>query len=86
MHQSSSFLGEKSHQEVAGVTVVQQLAEEVEVGHERRLEDDGHVGRVEQLDRVRPLLSAVLLVLHLRDFDRSTNRKRGGGGKTKSFR
>lgn len=60
------FSGGNSHEEVASVTVVQQLAQEVKVGHERRLEDDGHVGRVEQLDGVRPLLSPVLLVLHLR--------------------
>lgn len=65
MEQIQIIFRENSHQKVAGVTVVQQLAEEVKVGHERRLKDDGHVGRVEQLDRVRPLLSAVLLVLHL---------------------
>lgn len=44
---------------------MQQLAEEVKVRHERGLEDDGHVRRVEQLDRVGSLLSAVLLVLDL---------------------
>ena len=46
---------------------MEELAEEVEVGHERSLEDDGHVRGVEQLDRVRPLLSAVLLILDLEE-------------------
>ena len=54
-----------THQEVPSVAVVQELAEEVEVRHESSLEDNGHVGRVEQLDRVGPLLPPVLLILHL---------------------
>lgn len=55
----------ETHQQVARVAVVQELAKEVEVGHKRRLKDDGHVGRVEQLDRVGTLLAPVLLVLDL---------------------
>jgi hypothetical protein len=44
---------------VAHIPLVEELREEVEVGHEGGLQDDGHVRRVEQLDRVRPLLPAV---------------------------
>mmetsp|Transcript_39306 Transcript_39306/g.83737 ORF Transcript_39306/g.83737 Transcript_39306/m.83737 type:complete len:223 (+) Transcript_39306:158-826(+) len=43
---------------------IEQLREEVEVGHERRLQDDRDVRSVEELDRVRALLPAHLLILH----------------------
>ena len=35
------------------------LRDDVEVGDERRLQDDGDVGRVEQLDGVAAVLAAV---------------------------
>mmetsp|Transcript_59204 Transcript_59204/g.125848 ORF Transcript_59204/g.125848 Transcript_59204/m.125848 type:complete len:316 (+) Transcript_59204:729-1676(+) len=56
-------LAEDAHEYVGGGAVVQELADEVEVGHERGLQDDGHVGGVEELDGVGSLLAAVLLVL-----------------------
>ena len=52
-----------THQNVGGGTVVQQLTDKVEIGNKGRLQNDGHVGSVEQFDGVGPLLSAVLLVL-----------------------
>lgn len=54
-----------TYQKVSTVAVVQELAEEVKVRHERRLKDNRHVGGVEQLDGVGTLLPAVLLVFHL---------------------
>jgi len=54
---------EKTDEEVARVTLVEKLGEEVDVRHESGLEDDGDVGGVEELDGVRALLAAVLLVL-----------------------
>ena len=45
-------------EQVAAVALVEQLADEVQVGHQRGLQDDGHVGGVEQLDGVRVLLPA----------------------------
>mmetsp|Transcript_17052 Transcript_17052/g.29342 ORF Transcript_17052/g.29342 Transcript_17052/m.29342 type:complete len:323 (-) Transcript_17052:390-1358(-) len=56
-------LAQNAHEDVGGCAVVQELTHEVEVGHQGRLQDDGHVGGVEQLDGVCSLLSAVLLVL-----------------------
>mmetsp|Transcript_57425 Transcript_57425/g.128203 ORF Transcript_57425/g.128203 Transcript_57425/m.128203 type:complete len:393 (-) Transcript_57425:510-1688(-) len=50
-------------EEVVGVALVEQLREEVEVGDERRLQDDWHVGRVEELDRVGALHAALRAVL-----------------------
>mmetsp|Transcript_12501 Transcript_12501/g.40927 ORF Transcript_12501/g.40927 Transcript_12501/m.40927 type:complete len:317 (-) Transcript_12501:796-1746(-) len=55
-------LADEADEEDAGIPVVEELGEEVEVGDEGRLEDDGHVRRVEELDGVRSLLAAVLLV------------------------
>mmetsp|Transcript_81 Transcript_81/g.192 ORF Transcript_81/g.192 Transcript_81/m.192 type:complete len:411 (-) Transcript_81:116-1348(-) len=52
-----------AHQDVGGCAVVEELGDEVEVGDQGGLEDDGHVGGVEELDGVGALLSAVLLVL-----------------------
>ena len=45
------------------VPVVEQLRKEVEVADEGRLQDDGHVGGVEQLDGVLALLPAELGIL-----------------------
>mmetsp|Transcript_44817 Transcript_44817/g.142710 ORF Transcript_44817/g.142710 Transcript_44817/m.142710 type:complete len:313 (-) Transcript_44817:240-1178(-) len=52
---------EELHEEVAAVALVEELGDEVEVRHEGGLEDDGHVGRVEQLDGVRLLHAAAAL-------------------------
>ena len=51
-------------QEVASVAFVQQLGDEVEVGHQRGLQDDGHVRRVEELDGVSLLHAAAALGRH----------------------
>ena len=56
-------LAQNAHEDVRRGAVVQELADEVEVRHERGLQDDGHVARVKELDGVGPLLAAVLLVL-----------------------
>ena len=55
---------QETHEDVAAVAVVQQLGEEVEVAHEGGLEDDGHVGGVEQLDGVLALLPTMIRVLN----------------------
>lgn len=52
---------QKSHNEELGETLVEQLGDEVEVGNEGRLQDDGHVGGVEQLDGVVHTLPTVPL-------------------------
>ncbi len=52
------------HDEVAAIALVEQLRDEVQVGDEGRLKNDGHVGRVEQLDGVGALLAACFLVPH----------------------
>lgn len=52
-------LAEEVDEEVVGVTFVEELREEIQVGHKRGLQDDGHVGSVEELDRVRALHSAL---------------------------
>mmetsp|Transcript_72030 Transcript_72030/g.201041 ORF Transcript_72030/g.201041 Transcript_72030/m.201041 type:complete len:317 (-) Transcript_72030:255-1205(-) len=57
-------LAEQVDQHVRLEAPVQQLREEVQIRHERRLQDDGDVRGVEQLDRIGPLLAADLLVLH----------------------
>mmetsp|Transcript_1225 Transcript_1225/g.1865 ORF Transcript_1225/g.1865 Transcript_1225/m.1865 type:complete len:403 (+) Transcript_1225:421-1629(+) len=54
---------EQTYEDVCGCTVVEELGYEVQVGNEGSLEDDGHVGGVEELDGVSSCLSAVLLVL-----------------------
>ncbi len=55
---------EKLYDEVVAVPLVQQLRDEVQVGHQGGLQDDGHVGGVEQLDLVVLLHAATLLVTH----------------------
>ena len=51
---------QKSDRQVATKLLVQQLRDEVQVGHKCRLKDDGHVGCVEQLDWVRALCASPL--------------------------
>ena len=55
---------EQLHQDVASVPLVQQLADEVEVGDQGGLQDDGHVAGVEQLDGVAVGLTTRPLVAH----------------------
>ena len=50
--------------EVCAVALVQQLGDEVQVRDQGRLQDDGHVGGVEQLDGVLLLLPSPLLATH----------------------
>lgn len=54
-----------THQRAAGWPLLHQLADHVHVCHQRRLQDERHVGRVEQLDGEPPLLAPILLVLDL---------------------
>ena len=54
---------EQTDQEIPGITFVQKLRKEVEVGHERSLKDDRNVGCVKEFDWVRALLAAILVVL-----------------------
>lgn len=49
------------NQEVAAIALVEELGDEVEVGDKRALQDDGHVGGVEQLDGVVLLRATPLL-------------------------
>jgi hypothetical protein len=72
-------------EDVVRVTLVQKLGEEVQVGDESALEDDGDVVGVEQLDGVAGLLTTVLLVLD-REVDTKTlevndNKEDEDGGK-----
>ena len=53
-------LSKEIDEEVSLKLFVKDLREEVEVGDQRSLQDDGDVGRVEQLDGVR-----LLVALHL---------------------
>lgn len=46
----------KLHKEVGAIALVEQLRDEVQVGDEGGLQDDGHVARVEEFDGVRVLL------------------------------
>ena len=55
---------EELDQEVASVALVQQLGDEVEVGHQCGLQDDWHVRRVEELDGVGLLHAAAALGRH----------------------
>lgn len=55
----------KTYQYAAGGAVVDQLADHVEVRHQRRLQDKRHVGCVEQLNGEPPFLAPVLLGLDL---------------------
>ena len=50
-------LSEEVHEEVASELLGQDLREEVQVGDEGGLKDDGDVGGVEQLNGVRLLVS-----------------------------
>mmetsp|Transcript_34480 Transcript_34480/g.90737 ORF Transcript_34480/g.90737 Transcript_34480/m.90737 type:complete len:386 (+) Transcript_34480:534-1691(+) len=54
---------EPADEHVVRVALVEELREEVEVGDEGGLEDDGHVGGVEELDRVGALHAALRAVL-----------------------
>ena len=45
-------ISQQLDEEVTSVSFVQQLRDEVHVGNQSRLEDDWHVRRVEQFDRV----------------------------------
>jgi hypothetical protein len=51
-------------EEVGRESFVQELRDEVQVGNECGLQDDGDVAGVEQLDRVAATLTTLLLVLH----------------------
>lgn len=55
---------QEADEEVGGESLVQELRDEVQVGHEGRLQDDGDVAGVEQLDGVAATLTALFLVLH----------------------
>ena len=55
---------EQLDEDVTAVPLVQQLADEVEVGDEGGLQDDGHVAGVEQLDGVAVGLTTCPLVAH----------------------
>ena len=57
-------LAEEADEDVGGGAVVQQLGHEVQVADEGRLQDDGHVAGVEELDGVAALAATVLGVLH----------------------
>jgi hypothetical protein len=52
---------EQTDNEELWEALIQQLRDEVEVGNEGRLQDDGHVGGVEQLDGVVHTLASVSL-------------------------
>mmetsp|Transcript_7309 Transcript_7309/g.9886 ORF Transcript_7309/g.9886 Transcript_7309/m.9886 type:complete len:224 (-) Transcript_7309:826-1497(-) len=54
----------KLHKDVVAVTFEKQLRNEVEIGHQGRLQDDGHIRSVKQLDRVRSLLTTCALRSH----------------------
>mmetsp|Transcript_22696 Transcript_22696/g.63031 ORF Transcript_22696/g.63031 Transcript_22696/m.63031 type:complete len:261 (-) Transcript_22696:871-1653(-) len=57
--------GSQELDQLVGAKVLEeQLGDEVEVGNQSRLEDNGHVGGVEQLDGVRLLLAALALGAH----------------------
>ena len=57
-------LAQQLHQDVAAIALVEQLRDEVQVGDEGGLQDDGHVGGVEQLDGVVLLVAPPLLGAH----------------------
>ena len=52
---------QETDDEELGEALVEQLRDEVEVGHQRGLQDDGHVGGVEELDGVVDTLASVAL-------------------------
>ena len=51
------------NEEVTTISLVQELRDEVEVGNQRRLQDDRHVGCVEELDGIVRNVATVLLRL-----------------------
>ena len=55
---------EQAHEEEAAVALEEELGDEVEVGDEGGLQDDGHVGGVKELDRVGGLRPPPLLAAH----------------------
>lgn len=57
-------LAQELDKDVAAVALVEELGDEVEVGHQRALQDDGHVGGVEQLDGVVLLSPTPVLGTH----------------------
>ena len=71
-------------EEVSAVAAVEKLGEEVEVGHERGLEDDGDVGGVEELDGVQAGLATGLLghdlKLHLETLEVDDHDEHEDGG------
>mmetsp|Transcript_17262 Transcript_17262/g.50153 ORF Transcript_17262/g.50153 Transcript_17262/m.50153 type:complete len:262 (-) Transcript_17262:361-1146(-) len=56
-------LAQESDEDVGRSAVVQETGDKVQVGHQRGLKNNGHVGGVEQFDGVGALLSAVFLIL-----------------------
>mmetsp|Transcript_14743 Transcript_14743/g.29865 ORF Transcript_14743/g.29865 Transcript_14743/m.29865 type:complete len:304 (+) Transcript_14743:600-1511(+) len=62
---------EKFNENVLRVSLVEQLREEVKVGHQSSLEDDRDVGGVEEFDRVRSGVSTVTFVFD-REIDTET--------------
>lgn len=48
---------EKTYKEVALEFLIKDLGEEIEIGNECSLEDDGNVRSIEQLDRIRLLVT-----------------------------
>lgn len=50
--------------EVGTEALVEELGDEIQVGHQGRLQDDGHIAGVEQLDGVRALCPSALLASH----------------------
>ena len=57
-------LSEQLDEEVSSETFVEHLGEEIEVGHQGGLKDDGDVRGVEQFDGVGSVMSANFGVLH----------------------
>jgi len=54
---------EELNEEITTVSLVQELRDEIEVRHQRRLQDDRHVGGVEELDGIVLHVTTVLLRL-----------------------
>ena len=57
-------LAQQADDEVSTKALVQELGDEVQVGDEGRLQDDGHIACVEELDGVRALSPPSLLASH----------------------
>eukprot|EP00968_Pinguiococcus_pyrenoidosus_P003040 scaffold180_cov311-Pinguiococcus_pyrenoidosus.AAC.22 len=75
---------QQAHEEEARVAAVQQLADEVHVGHQRRLQDDGHVAGVEELDgegaRVAALARVGQRQVHLPALEEDDHEEHQDGG------